>query len=156
MRHWKYPQQLEILTHMLITNKTKSAFLPMSNKRFLSTMKGYGDNIKVLLSVEHPRYFGDAPGKVVQSLFSPRGSVAILSHWRLFSRVWLVGQEWDLIPTGSTVVLPFASIRTSPRRFHSLNASAVCVCVCVRAPTTQFSVVSPHLMAWARSLHSTR
>ena len=60
-------------------------------------------------------------------LFFSERSNGILSNRLLFSRVWFIYQKWDLIPAGSTVVLPCASVRTAPRRSRSLNASAVCV-----------------------------
>ena len=63
-------------------------------------------------------------GKSSKTVFALRGAMTILSNWLLFSRVWFIYQECDLIPTRSTVVLPCARIRTAPRRSRSLNASA--------------------------------
>ena len=86
---------------------------------------GYGANLSAVVCWAS-KTFWRRPWESRPRLFFSERSNVILSNWLLFSRLRFIYQEWDLIPTGSTVVLPCASVRTAPFRSRSLNASAVC------------------------------
>ena len=76
---------------------------------------GYGANLSAVVCWDSKTFWRRPWESRPKMFFSERSNV-ILSYWLLFTRVWFIYQQWDLIPTGSTVVFPCASVRTAPLR----------------------------------------
>ena len=102
---------------------------------------GYGANLSAVVYWDS-KTFWRRPWESRLRLFFLERSNVILSNWLLFSRVWFIYQEWDLILTGSTVVLPCASVRTAP--LCSLNASAVRAMIAEGSDRNSLMLLSKH------------
>ena len=102
---------------------------------------GYGAKLSAVVCWDS-KTFWQRPWESRPRLFFSERSNVILCNWLLFSRVWFICQEWDLIPTGSTVVFPCASVQTAPLR--SLNASAVCAMIAEGSDRNSLMLLCKH------------
>ena len=104
---------------------------------------GYGANLSPVFCWDSKTFWRRPWESRPRQFFSDTSNV-ILSNWKLFSRVWLIYQEWDLIPTCSTVLFPCASVRTAPLRSRSLNASAVCAMIAEGSDSNSLMLLCKH------------